>query len=598
MMDYRSCPNLAAMFFAEAARQGDRPFLWAKAAGTYQALSWRAARQQVADLAKGLCALGIGNGDRVVLAAENRPEWVIADFAIMSAGAITVPAYTTHTVDDFVHVMTNCAAKAVIVSSAALAQRVLPGAAQAPSVATVLTIEPAGVAASPRIAVQSWATALARGAAAPGRIEDSIDAIRRDDVACLIYTSGTGGAPKGVMMTHGNILANCRSAFALLEKLGLGHEVFLSFLPLSHSYEHTAGMMFPISLGAEIYFAEGAETLAANLLEARPTIMTAVPRLYEAFHQRILHGVAREGGIKAKLFHRTLALGLKRIDRSDGLGWLERATDAALDALVRRKFQARFGGRLKAMVSGGAALNPEIGRFFLALGLRLLQGYGQTEAAPVISANPPDHIKIDTVGPPVLGVEVAFAADGEILVRGDNVMKGYWNDAEATARALAGGWLRTGDVGRLDDEGFLVITDRKKDFIKTSGGEMVAPARIEFSLTLQPEIGQAMVAGDRQSYLVAVLVPSQHLIDTVATGDNASETPIADRPEIRQAIAAAVARANQTLAPFERIRRFIVTGEPFTTANHQMTPTLKIRRHVVRQVYADAIAALYEKPAG
>jgi long-chain acyl-CoA synthetase len=598
MMDYRSCPNLAAMFFAEAARQGDRPFLWAKSAGTYHALSWQTARQQVAELAKGLRALGIGNGDRVVLVAENRPEWVIADFAIMSAGAITVPAYTTHTVDDYVHVMTNCAAKAVIVSSAALAQRVLPATAQAPSVATVLTIEPAAVATPPRIAVQSWAAALARGAAAPDRIEDSIDAIRRDDVACLIYTSGTGGAPKGVMMTHGNILANCHSAFALLEKLGLGHEVFLSFLPLSHSYEHTAGMMFPISLGAEIYFAEGAETLAANLLEARPTIMTAVPRLYEAFHQRILHGVARAGGIKAKLFHRTLALGLKRIDRPDGLGWIERAADAALDALVRRKFQARFGGRLKAMVSGGAALNPEIGRFFLALGLRLLQGYGQTEAAPVISANPPDHIKIDTVGPPVLGVEVGFAADGEILVRGDNVMKGYWNDAEATARALDGGWLHTGDVGRLDDEGFLVITDRKKDFIKTSGGEMVAPARIEFSLTLQPEIGQAMVAGDRQSYLVAVLVPSQHLIDTVATRDNASETPIADRPEIRQAIAAAVARANQTLAPFERIRRFIVTGEPFTTANHQMTPTLKIRRHVVRQVYADAIAALYEKPAG
>jgi long-chain acyl-CoA synthetase len=598
MMDYRSCPNLAAMFFAEAARQGNRPFLWAKTAGTYRALSWQTARQQVADLAKGLCALGIGNGDRVVLVAENRPEWVIADFAIMSAGAITVPAYTTHTVDDFIHVMTNCAAKAVIVSSAALAQRVLPATAQAPSVTTVLTIEPTAVAAPPRIAVQSWAAALARGAAATGRIEDSIDAIRRDDVACLIYTSGTGGAPKGVMMTHGNILANCHSAFALLEKLGLGHEVFLSFLPLSHSYEHTAGMMFPISLGAEIYFAEGAETLAANLLEARPTIMTAVPRLYEAFHQRILHGVAREGGVKAKLFHRTLALGLKRIDRPDGLGWFERAMDAVLDALVRRKFEARFGGRLKAMVSGGAALNPEIGRFFLALGLRLLQGYGQTEAAPVISANPPDHIKIETVGPPVLGVEVGFAADGEILVRGDNVMKGYWNDADATARALDGGWLHTGDVGRLDDDGFLVITDRKKDFIKTSGGEMVAPARIEFCLTLQPEIGQAMVAGDRQSYLVAVLVPSQHLIDAVAKAHNSSETPVADRPEIRQAIAAAVARANQSLAPFERIRRFIVTGEPFTTANHQMTPTLKIRRHVVRQVYGEAIAALYEKPAG
>src|SRR5487761_426871 len=585
-MDYHSCPNLAAMFFAEAARQGDRPFLWAKHAGAYRALSWSAARQQVTDLAKGLRALGIGHGDRVVLVAENRPEWIIADFAIMSAGAITVPAYTTLAVDDYHHVMTNCGAKAAIVSTAALARPVLP-------------IEQVEAEATSGVVLRSWQAALELGAGAPGAVEDWIGAIGRDDVACLIYTSGTGGTPKGVMTTHGNVLANCRSAFGLLEKLGLGHEIFLSFLPLSHSYEHTAGMMFPISLGAEIYFAEGAETLAANLLEARPTIMTAVPRLYEAFHQRILRAVERDGGLKAKLFFKTLALGRKRYDQRNRLGPVERIADAALDILVRRKIKARFGGRLKAMVSGGAALNPEIGRFFLALGLRLLQGYGQTEAAPVISANPPDRIKIDTVGPPVLGVEIGFAEDGEILVRGDNVMKGYWNDADATARALADGWLHTGDVGRLDGEGFLVITDRKKDFIKTSGGEMVAPARVEGCLTLQPEIGQAMVAGDRQPYLVAVVVPSQHLIDDVAgRRDPASDSPIPDQPEIRRAVSAAVARANESLAPFERIRRFFIVGEPFTTANHQMTPTLKIRRHVIRQVYGEALAALYEKGGG
>ena len=598
-MDYHSCPNLAAMFFAEAARQGERPFLWAKHAGAYRALSWSAARQQVTDLAKGLRALGIGHGDRVVLVAENRPEWIIADFAIMSAGAITVPAYTTLAVDDYHHVMTNCGAKTAIVSTAALARRVLPAASRAPSVATVLTIEPVEAEATSDVVLRSWQAALELGAGAPGAVEDWIGAIGRDDVACLIYTSGTGGTPKGVMTTHGNILANCRSAFALLEKVGLGHEIFLSFLPLSHSYEHTAGMMFPISLGAEIYFAEGADTLSANLVEAHPTIMTAVPRLYEAFQQRILRAVEREGGLKAKLFFAALALGRKRYERPDGLGFVERIADAVLDVLVRRKLKARFGGRLKAMVSGGAALNPEIGRFFLALGLRLLQGYGQTEAAPVISANPPDRIKIDTVGLPVVGVEVDFAEDGEILVRGDNVMKGYWNDPEATARALDGGWLRTGDVGRLDGEGFLVITDRKKDFIKTSGGEMVAPARIEGCLTLQPEIGQAMVAGDRQPYLVAVVVPSQHLIDDVAgRRDPASDSPIPDQPEIRRAVSAAVARANESLAPFERIRRFFIVGEPFTTANHQMTPTLKIRRHVIRQVYGEALAALYEKGGG
>lgn len=598
-MDYHTCPNLAAMFFAEATRQGDRPFLWTKHAGAYRALNWREARQQVADLAKGLRALGIGRGDRVVLVAENRPEWVIADFAIMAAGGITVPAYTTHTIDDYRHVMTNCAATAVIVSTAALARRVLPAAAQSPSVAAAVTIEPPDVDVPTRITPRSWQAVRELGAASPSKVEDWVRTIGRDDVACLIYTSGTGGAPKGVMTTHGNILANCRSCFGLLKKLGLGHEIFLSFLPLSHSYEHTAGMMFPISLGAEIYFAEGAETLAANLVEARPTIMTAVPRLYEAFHQRILRAVEREGGLKAKLFFKTLALGRKRYEQPNGLGFAERIVDVVLDILVRRKFRARFGGRLKAMVSGGAALNPEIGRFFLALGLRLLQGYGQTEAAPVISANPPDRIKIDTVGLPVVGVEIGFADDGEILVRGDNVMKGYWNDAEATARALVNGWLHTGDVGRLDNEGFLVITDRKKDFIKTSGGDMVAPARIEGCLTLQSEIGQAMVAGDRQSYLVAVLVPSQHLIDESTRRNRAAaDTPLADRPDVREALAAAVTRANVSLAPFERIRRFLVANEPFTTANRQMTPTLKIRRHVIRQAYGEALSALYDKAGG
>ena len=598
-MDYHTCPNLAAMFFAEATRQGDRPFLWAKRSGAYHALTWRDAQQQVAEIAKGLRALGIARGDRVVLVAENGPAWVIADFAIMSAGGITVPAYTTHTVEDYRHVMTNCAAKAVIVSTAALARRALPAVAQSPSVATIVTMEPPDADVPTRIVPRSWRAVRDLGAASPGRVEDWIGAIGRDDIACLIYTSGTGGAPKGVMTTHGNILANCRSCFGLLETLGLGHEIFLSFLPLSHSYEHTAGMMFPISLGAEIYFAEGAETLAMNLTEARPTIMTAVPRLYEAFHQRILRAVEREGGLKAKLFFKTLALGRKRYEQPNGLGIAERIMDAILAVLVRRKFRARFGGRLRAMVSGGAALNPEIGRFFLALGLRLLQGYGQTEAAPVISANPPDRIKIDTVGLPVVGVEIGFAEDGEILVRGDNVMKGYWNDAEATARALADGWLHTGDIGRLDKEGFLVITDRKKDFIKTSGGDMVAPARIEGCLTLQPEISQAMVAGDRQPYLVAVLVPSQYLIDESARRNRAAaDMSPAERPDIREALAAAVTRANASLAPFERIRRFVVASEPFTTANHQMTPTLKIRRHVIRQAYGEALSGLYEKTGG
>ena len=397
------------------------------------------------------------------------------------------------------------------------------------------------------------------------------------------------------MTSHRNIIANCHGAYRLLETLGLGNEVFLNFLPLSHSYEHTAGLMFPISLGAEIYFAEGAETLAANMLEARPTIMTAVPRLYETLHRRITLGVERKGVLARRIFDKTAAIGRKRL-ASQALTLGERLLDPLLDYLVRAKLRRRFGGRLKAMVSGGAPLNPEIGSFFLALGVRLLQGYGQTEAAPVIACNVPTRVKIDTVGPPLDGVRVKIAADGEILVAGDNVMKGYWNDPEATARAFEDGWLKTGDVGLLDDDGYIRITDRKRDFIKNSGGETISPAHVEGYLTLEPEIAQAMVFGDRRPYLVAVLVPDADFATAHSLADGAAEDfrALAADPGFARAIGAAVARVNRGLSPFERVRRFVIATEPFSIANGQMTPTLKIKRHVIRDVYGVALDALYD----
>jgi long-chain acyl-CoA synthetase len=599
-MDYHTCPNLAAMFFEQAARRGERPFLWAKRGGAYQPISWREAAQQVTALARGLRALGLERGERVALVCENRPEWVIADFAIMTAGGITVPAYTTNTVDDHRHILASSGARAVIVSTAPLTQRVMPAADQVTSVENIISIEPPTGGQLSHVEVHLWRDVMGRGAALADDVQAWLGQYGRDDVACLIYTSGTGGVPKGVMATHGNILANCYGALKLLETIGLGDEVFLCFLPLSHSYEHTAGLMFPVSLAAEIYFAEGAETLAANLQEARPTIMTAVPRLYETLHQRILRGVEREGGYKAKLFMRALELGRKRYDDAKSLTWRERLDDMLLDRLVRRKVRARFGGRLKAMVSGGAPLSPEIGKFFIALGVRLLQGYGQTEASPVISANPPTRIKIETVGPPLAGVEVEVAADGEILVRGPAVMKGYWNDPEATARTLAGGWLHTGDVGEVDGDGYIRITDRKRDFIKNSGGDMISPARVEGSLTLQPEIGQAMVYGDRRPYLVAVIVPNHEFLQGFARerGLGVSDlAALADNPELQKAVSAAVARVNAELAPTERVRRFVIAKDAFTTANGQMTPTLKIKRHAIRQAYGEALLALYEAKA-
>ncbi len=601
-MDYASCRSLPAMFFEVARERAAREFLWAKRDGRYHSLSWTEAEDAVMRLARGLVLLGIEPGDRVLLVAENRPEWVIADLAIMSAGAVTVPAYVTNTVEDHRHILGNSGARAAIVSTAALAARLVPAAAQVPSVRAVIQMEDVGedVGEAPaNLTLRRWEEVLALG----GEVGDDLGqwtaarvaALMPDDTACLIYTSGTGGVPKGVMLSHRNIIANCRGAYRLLEMLGLSDEKFLSFLPLSHSYEHTAGMMFPISLGAEIYFAEGADTLAANLIEVRPTIMTAVPRLYETMHQRIRLGIARERGLKRTLFERAVTVGRKRLEGLP-LSVAERLLDPVLEKLVRDKVRARFGGHLKAMISGGAPLNPEIGGFFLALGVQLLQGYGQTEAAPVICCNPPGAIRIDTVGPPLDGVEVRIAEDGEILVHGDNVMKGYWNDPEATSRTLVDGWLHTGDIGDLDPDSYLRITDRKRDFIKNSGGDMIAPARVEGALTLAPEIAQAMVFGDRRPYLVAVIVPDPEFAAAYMAGQDVPVKldALAEDAGFRRSLGHVVERVNRGLPAAERVRRFTIAGEPFSLDNAQLTPTLKIRRHAIREAYQTAFEMLYD----
>jgi long-chain acyl-CoA synthetase len=317
-------------------------------------------------------------------------------------------------------------------------------------------------------------------------------------------------------------------------------------------------------------------------------------------HQRILRGLERQSPLSTKLFRRALALGVKRHDDPRSLTIGERIADRALDRLVRGKVRARFGGRLKAMVSGGAPLNPEIGRFFIALGLNLMQGYGQTEAAPVICCNPAGRVKIDTVGPPLDDVEVRLGEDGEVLVRGELVMKGYWNDPEATARTLLNGWLHTGDIGEFDGDGYLKITDRKRDFIKNSGGDMISPARVEGYLTFEKEIAQAMVYGDRRPYLVAVIVPDADFLAGFAKehGRPGSGLDVAAGDgELHKAIGAAVARVNHQLAPLERVRRFVIAHDAFTTANGQMTPTLKIKRHAIRAAYGQALLALYEAKA-
>lgn len=580
MFDYASCPNLVRMFLDAAAREGERPYLVARAGDGWKEWSWTQVAGQVRLLARGLVALGVKRGDRVALVAENRPEWIVADLAIMAAGAITVPAYTTNTVDDHRYIFSNVQARGVIASSAELARRSIEAARQSGAqCGFVIAMEAPDLDQHPGVDIHAWTDVLAKGAQAPDTLDATVASLGRGDVACVIHTSGTGGSPRGVMLSHGAILTNAMGAAEVLKLLGIGHERFLSFLPLSHSYEHTVSLGFATSIGAEIWFAESIEKLSANMQEVRPTIMTAVPRLYESIRQRIAQGLKREKKLKQWLFAKTVELGTKRYE-GVSLGLVGTLLDAILERLVRAKVRQRFGGRLKAFVSGGAALNPEIGVFFHALGVRVLQGYGQTEAAPVIACNRPFEERMDTVGQPLPGVEAKIAPDGEILVRGGFVMNGYWNDPEGTARAIVDGWLHTGDVGEIDAAGRIRITDRKKDFIKNSGGDMVAPAKVESTLLLEPEIAQAIVAGDGRPHLVALLVPNAEL---------AAGSPAAARVAVERA----VERANAKLPLPERVRKFALAPTPFSIDNGQMTPTLKIRRHVVRQAYADVLEGLY-----
>ncbi|MDP7668325.1 MAG: long-chain fatty acid--CoA ligase [Rhodospirillales bacterium] len=592
-MDQRTWPNLVAMYFETAARKADHPFLWARVGDAYQPLSWRASADRVSALAAGLRELGVQKGDRIIVVSENRPEWLIADVAIMAIGAITVPAYVTNTEADHLHIATNSGARGAIVSTRRLAERFLPAAHKSDDMRFVVAMEPPDIDQNLSVSLHAWDEVIASGGT--GQAEAEAASWGRDDTACIIYTSGTGGAPKGVMLHHGAILHNCRGAYDALLELGLGDEVFLSFLPLSHSYEHTAGQFFPLSIGAQIYYAEGIDTLAKNMVEVRPTFMTAVPRLYETLHARLVRGINAKGGLSKRLFENAVKLGRKRYEARERLSVGEHVADAILERLVRDKVRRRFGGRLKALVSGGAPLNPDIGLFFTALGLNILQGYGQTEAAPVISVNRPNRVKIHTVGPAVIDTDVRIADDGEILVRGELVMQGYWRNSEATAEVIRDGWLHTGDVGRVDEDGYIEITDRKKDIIVNSGGDNVSPQRIEGILTLAPEIAQAMVFGDSRPHLVALLVPDEEWSSAWAIehGKGPELAALSEDHELHAALAAIVDSVNGQLSMIEKVRHFLIARAPFTIDNEQLTPTLKVRRHKIVEIYGDALDALY-----
>ncbi|MEO5773011.1 MAG: AMP-dependent synthetase/ligase [Sphingomicrobium sp.] len=568
------------MFLTRAEQQGDKPFLWAKREGTWQSISWRETARQAAALAESLRGLGLEPGDRVMLVSDNRPEWLIADLAIMAAGCVTVPTYTTNTERDHTHILSNSGAKAVIVSTQKLAKTLIPAVLFSADCRHVIGIEDIRTGqSSDQASFHHWNDLMSVEADAKA-VAERCSSMRREDLACIIYTSGTGGAPRGVMQHHGMILHNIEGATEVISSdFGWGDEIFLSFLPASHAYEHTAGQHLPIGFAAQIYYAESLEKLAANIEEVKPTIMAVVPRLFELLRARVLKSVEASGDLSQYLLRRAVEIGTRANAGERRL--IDLPMDAILSITLRRKVGARFGGRIKAMVSGGAPLNPEIGIFFQSLGVTLLQGYGQTECGPVASVNRPKvGIRMESVGVPLLNTEVRFADDGEILVRGENVMRGYWRSDEESARVLKDGWLHTGDVGHFDVSGRIVITDRKKDLIVNDKGDNVSPQRVEGMLTVQAEIAQAMVHGDRRPHLVAVLVP---------------DPDIENAPDLQQRLQKAVDRVNAELSVIEKVRRFILADAPFTVQNEQLTPSMKIRRHVLKQVYGTRLDALYRK---
>ena len=559
---YPEWPNLATMMFDRARQWPDQPMLRDFRDGSWQGITWGRFAIMAASAARHLRAAGVSAGDRVVIVSENRSEYPILETALMAIRAVPVPTYTTNTVDDHAHILRDSGARVAVVSTAALALKVA-AAGKLDLLITMERFEATGI-------ITALWSSLIGDTDGPEDIAADAAMIPPTALACLIYTSGTGGAPKGVMLPHRAILSNCRGAYILTLPLKLHRETYLSFLPLSHSYEHTAGQFFFLSIGTEVVYARGVENLAADMLTIRPTLLTMVPRVLEVIRGRILAGIGREPAWKRWLFDNAVRIGIARSEHQT-LSVRDRLLDPLLDRVVRAKVRARFGGRLVAAVSGGARLDPEVGRFYIALGILLIQGYGQTEAGPVVSANPPEDVRIDSVGTPLVGVEVHIAEDGEILLRGDLVMDGYWGRPEDTAQTIRDGWLHTGDIGTLDADNYLRITDRKKDMIVLSGGDNISPARIEGMLVAEPAIAQAILVGEGRAGLTALLVAEEG----------------SDEAQVSQA----VNDVNRRLSIIERIRRHAVVP-PFTLENGQMTATQKVKRHMVREAHAAILEKL------
>ena len=502
----------------------------------------------------------INKGDRCLILSENRPYWLMTDIAVMNAGGISVPIFTTYSSNDYQYIIDDCKPSLIIVSNDNQFQKIKK----------YINLDNQKIISFEKIGTKSL---LIKDILNENNHKEIINEnLKRNMPACIIYTSGTSGNPKGVVLSHGGILSNCEGAVELLKPLTEKKDpIFLTWLPLSHSYEHTV-QFIQIILGARIYYAESLEKLISNMGLAKPTIMTAVPRFYQNLFTKINTNFEKQEGIKRTLINNTLKLGIKLLKKKE-LNFSEKIMNFICDLLVRKKIQNQFGGNLQAFVSGGGALERNIGEFLNAIGLPTLQGYGLTEASPVVSCNLPDLVKVETVGPPFRTNKVKIAEDGEILIKGENVMLGYWNQKEETEKVIKEGWLYTGDIGELDSNNYLKITDRKKDIIVNLGGDNISPSKIENILCLNQLIKQSFVYGDQKNYLVAIIVCNEEI----------------DKEKIKPVIE----NINHNLNLIEKIKKFILIHDEFTIDNGMLTPTLKLKRKEITKNYKQQLENLY-----
>ena len=562
--------NLPELFYYQADKnENNHHLLKLDSNNQVVSMSWLETKNLTKKIHNFLANKYLGELERVLLVSENRPEWMASDIAIMSNKLICVPNYTTYTSRDFEHILNDSQPVGLIVSNKNLLQTILTASEKIKyNFKFILCFD---YFENNSISNLVFLNDLTDDNNDNNR--EKIKEIKRTDPACIIYTSGTQGLPKGVILSHGGILSNCEGAYELLKTIKSPDLTFLTWLPLSHSYEH-AVQFVQIILESKVFYNKSIETLLPTIKIAQPHIMTAVPRFYNNLHAKMMINLKNQSNLKQNLFNKTIQLGTKKF-KNIKLSFSENIFNLILDKLVRKKVKNNFGGRLEAFISGGGPLDRQVGEALNALGLKTLQGYGLTETSPVVSCNLLNKVKVDTVGPIFPGVEVKLAEDGEILVKGENLMLGYWNNKEATEQTIKDGWLHTGDIGEFDEDNYLKITDRKKDIIVSLGGDNIAPSKIENLLTLSPEIEQACVFGEQKNYIAALLVLS-------------SESKSSDEDIQRY-----IDEVNKYLTQPEKIKKFIFIDEPFSIENNLMTPTMKVRRHEVQKKYQNQIDQLF-----